>query len=299
MNKKFLRSILAGLTAVAMTSAMAGCSDPNKEADKTAAETTTQPYTKYSAEEEEHPFTGSNLDPSLQNVYDNKKLVLGLDASFPPMGFTDENNEIIGFDIDVAQEVCDRMGVELVKQPINWDTKEEDLNVGKIDCIWNGMSINPARAEAMNLSEPYMKNEMIFVVPADSDIKSMDDLIGKTIGVQTGSSAQDILEESDLFADITESPLEDNVTALNQMELGFSDAVFLDSVVANYLITSHNKDYVILEGNLEAEEYAIGFRKEDQTLRDEVQNQLSAMKADGKLAEISEKWFGSDITTVK
>ena len=144
-----------------------------------------------------------------------------------------------------------------------------------------------------------MKNEMIFVVPADSDIKSMDDLSGKTIGVQTGSSAQDILEESDLFADITESPLEDNVTALNQMELGFSDAVFLDSVVANYLITSHNKDYVILEGNLEAEEYAIGFRKEDQTLRDEVQNQLSAMKADGKLAEISEKWFGSDITTVK
>ncbi|SHM42870.1 amino acid ABC transporter substrate-binding protein [Ruminococcus flavefaciens] len=299
MNKRFFRGILAGLAAVSMMSAATGCADPNKEADKSASKTTTEPYTKYSAEEEAENDNSSKLDPSLQKVYDNKKLVLGLDASFPPMGFTDESNEIIGFDIDVAQEVCDRMGIELVKQPINWDTKEEDLKVGKIDCIWNGMSINPARAEVMNLSEPYMKNEMIFVVPADSDIKSMDDLSGKTVGVQTGSSAQDILEASDLFENITETPLEDNVTALNQMELGFSDAVFLDSVVANYLITSHNKNYVILDGNLESEEYAIGFRKEDQTLRDEVQNQLHAMKEDGKLAEISTKWFGSDVTTVQ
>ena len=118
-------------------------------------------------------------------------------------------------------------------------------------------------------------------------------------GVQTGSTAQEILEAADLYADITETPLEDNVTALNQMELGFSDAVFLDSIVANYFITSNDKDYVILDGNLEAEEYAIGFRKEDQALRDEVQKTLSEMKADGKLAEISTKWFGSDVTTVK
>ena len=156
-----------------------------------------------------------------------------------------------------------------------------------------------ARAEAMNLSEPYMKNEMIFVVPADSEVKSMDDLEGKTVGVQTGSTAQEILEAWDKFDTITESPLEENVTALNQMELGFSDAVFLDSVVANYFITSNDKDYEILPGNLESEEYAIGFRKNDQKLRDEVQSTLSAMKKDGKLGEISEKWFGSDVTTVE
>ena len=301
MKKNIFTSILAGIAAVSMMGAFAGCSGPNKDAEskKSEAETTTAAQEADTTAADTESGDAAAEDQSLQKVLDDKKLVLGLDASFPPMGFTDENNEIIGFDIDVAQEVCDRMGIELVKTPINWDTKEEDLNVGKIDCIWNGMSINPARAEAMNLSEPYMKNEMIFVVPADSDIKSMDDLAGKTIGVQTGSTAQEILEAADLYADITESPLEDNVTALNQMELGFSDAVFLDSVVANYLITSHNKDYVILDGNLEAEEYAIGFRKNDQALRDEVQKQLSEMKADGKLGEISEKWFGSDITTVK
>lgn len=304
MKRNVFRSLLAGIASVAVMSAMAGCSDPNNtsttsESKESATEAATTAASDEAATKAGKDADASAEDNSLQKVLDEKKLVLGLDASFPPMGFTDESNEIIGFDIDVAQEVCDRLGVELIKQPINWDTKEEDLNVGKIDCIWNGMSINPARAEAMNLSEPYMKNEMIFVVPAKSDIKSMDDLKGKTIGVQTGSTAQEILEAADLYADITETPLEDNVTALNQMELGFSDAVFLDSVVANYFITSNDKDYVILDGNLEAEEYAIGFRKEDQALRDEVQKTLSEMKADGKLGEISTKWFGSDVTTVK
>ena len=238
-------------------------------------------------------------DDSLQKVLDSGEFVLGLDASFPPMGFTDENNEIIGFDIDVAQEVCDRMGVKLVKQPIVWDAKEQDLDSGRIDCIWNGLSVNPSRAEAMNLSDPYMENEMVFVVPADSDIKGLADLPGKTVGVQLGSTAEEILEAADFYADIHATPLEDNVEALRQMELGFSDTVFMDSVVANYLITSNGKDFVVLDEGLEKEEYAIGFRKNDQALRDEVQKTLSEMKADGKLGEISTKWFGSDVTTVK
>ena len=191
------------------------------------------------------------------------------------------------------------MGVELVKRPIDWDTKEQDLDAGRIDCIWNGMSITPSRQEAMNLSEAYMDNEMIFVVPANSGIKSMDDLKGKTVGVQSGSSAQEILEGWEHYGDITVTPLDDNVEALRQMEMNFSDAVFLDSVVANYFIASIDKDYVILPGNLQSEEYAIGFRKNDQALRDEVQKHLSEMKKDGKLAEISEKWFGRDVTTVK
>ena len=274
MKKTFLSRLIAAAAAASMLVMAAGCGSSESSSE-------------------------SGADNSLQKVLDEKQLILGLDASFPPMGFTDDSNEIVGFDIDVAQAVCDRMGVELVKRPINWDTKEQDLNVGTIDCIWNGMSINASRQEAMNLSDPYMKNEMIFVVPGNSSIKSMDDLAGKTVGVQSGSTAQEILEGWDKFSEITESPLEDNVEALRQMELGFSDAVFLDSVVANYFITSNSKDYVVLDGNLESEEYAIGFRKNDQALRDKVQETLSEMKKDGTLGEISTKWFGSDVTTVK
>ena len=286
MKGNILTRLFAGFAAAALITACAGCGN---NGGTTASTTTTAAKTNAAAAS----------DDSLQKVMDAKKLVLGLDASFPPMGFTNEANEIVGFDIDVAQEVCNRLGIELVKQPINWDNKEEDLNLGKIDCIWNGMSVNAARAEAMNLSEPYMNNEMIFVVPGNSDVKSMDDLKGKTVGVQTGSTAQEILEAAEIYKDITVTPLEDNVTLLNQMELGFSDAVFLDSVVAYYYITENNKDYYVLPDNLESEEYAIGFRKGDQALRDKVQETLSAMKADGALGKISEKWFGSDVTTVK
>ncbi len=238
-------------------------------------------------------------DNSLQKVKDSGKFILGLDATFKPMGYTDENDQIVGFDIDVAEEVCKRMGVELVKQPINWETKETDLDVGKCDCIWNGMSVSPERAEKMNLSEPYMKNAMVFVVKGDSTVASMDDLKTAKIAVQNGSTAQDILEKSEIKDTITVAAIGTNVEALQQLEMGLCEAVFLDKIVADYEIKTSGKNLKVLPEGLEEEEYAIGFRKNDQKLRDEVQKILGEMKADGKLAEISTKWFGSDITTVK
>ena len=238
-------------------------------------------------------------DNSLQKIKDSGKFILGLDATFKPMGYTDENDQIVGFDIDVAEEVCKRMGVELVKQPINWETKETDLEVGKCDCIWNGMSVSPERAEKMNLSDPYMKNAMVFVVKSDSLVTSMDDLKTAKIAVQNGSTAQDILEKSEIKDTITVSAIATNVEALQQLEMGLCDAVFLDKIVADYEIKTSGKALKVLPEGLEEEEYAIGFRKNDQKLRDEVQKILVEMKKDGKLAEISTKWFGSDITTVK
>lgn len=278
MKKSVLKKVLGLSLAAFMMLTSVGCGSGSEDKESS-----------YSAES----------DDSLQKVLDSGKFILGLDATFKPMGYTDENDEIVGFDIDVAEEVCSRMGVELVKQPINWDTKEQDLNVGKIDCIWNGMSVNPGREEAMNLSEPYMKNSMVFVVGASSEAKGMEDLKGKTIAVQNGSTAQEILESCDIAGDITVQAMATNVEALQQLDLAIVDAVFLDSVVANYEIQTSGKDYVVLPDGLEEEEYAIGFRKNDQKLRDEVQKILSEMKADGKLGEISTKWFGSDITTVK
>lgn len=285
MKKSFLSLIAACMTAVLLTAcgASAGTDAPAADASSDAAANTAE-------------------DNSLTKVKEAGEFILGLDATFKPMGYTDENNEIVGFDIDCAEEVCKRMGVTLVKQPINWDTKEEDLKLGKIDCIWNGMSVNPSRAEAMNLSEPYMKNSMVFVVKKDSGFGAQADLTGKTIAVQNGSTAQEILEASELYTNatpVTVNAIATNVEALQQLELGLVDSVFLDSVVANYEIKTSGKDYVVLPDGLEEEEYAIGFRKEDQALRDEVQKILSEMKADGTLGNISTEWFGSDITTVQ
>lgn len=240
-------------------------------------------------------------DESLKKVKDSGKLILGLDDSFEPMGYRNENNEIVGFDIDVAKEVSSRMGVELVLQPISWDAKEQELNSGNIDCIWNGLSISEERQKAMNMTEPYMNNRMVLVVLKDSGYTKQADLEGKSIGVQNGSTAQKILEESDLAKSAKEIiGFKENLTGFMDLEAQGVAAMFLDEVVANHFIQEKQKDYVVMEdGALADEEYAIGFRKNDQALRDEVQKTLKEMKADGKLAEISTEWFGKDVTTVE
>lgn len=238
-------------------------------------------------------------DNSLQKVLETKRFILGLDAGFPPMGFTNEKGEITGFDIDVAQEVCNRLSVELVKLSIDWNTKEDKLNAGTIDCIWNGLSVTPERSKTMNFSEPYMKNELIFVVPSRSNAKTMKDLAGRKVGVQSGSTAQDALKASSISSQISVVSFEDNLKLLRQLEQGNVDAALMDSVVAYYYIFSSEKKFFVLPGSLGEEKYAIGFRKGDQKLRDKVQAIISEMKADGTLGKISTKWFGSDITIVK
>ena len=275
MNRSRLKRLRAGLTAVIVMLAAAGCGTGGK------------------------PPLPPESDGSLQKILDAKQLILGLDASFPPMGFTDETGEIVGFDIDVAQEVCNRLGVELVKWPINWDTKEYALNNGTIDCIWNGMSVTPGRAAEMCLSEPYMRNELIFVVSGRSDAKGVRDLAGKRVGMQSGSTAQEALEASDLYKDVTVVTLDENITLLQCLKEGTLDAVLLDSVVAYYFISTSKESFFVLPDSLGEEDLAIGFRKDDRELRNRVQEIISGMKADGTLGEISKKWFGSDITIVR
>lgn len=300
MKKSIFSRVTAMAAVISMFAFASGCGDESGSDSVSESSVASESVnSENESSDGESSESSASEDASLQKVLDSGKFVLGLDATFKPMGYTDENDEIVGFDIDVAEEVCARMGVELVKEGINWDTKEQDLNAGRIDCIWNGMSVSPSRAEEMNLSDPYMTNAMVFVVPADSDVENMEQLADKVIGVQNGSTAETILMESDIASTITEQPMATNIEALQQMELGIVDAVFLDSVVANYEIKSSGKSYKILPDGLEEEEYAIGFRKGDQALRDEVQRILSEMKADGKLGEISTNWFGSDITTVK
>lgn len=238
-------------------------------------------------------------DNSLKKVQDAGKLVLGLDATFKPMGYTDENDKIVGFDIDLAEEVCKRIGVKLETYNVNWDTKEQDLNAGTIDCIWNGLSVSDERKKQMLMSEPYMNNSMVFMVKKDGGIKSKDDLKGKKIAVQNGSTAQEILKDSDIGKESTMTELATNAEGMQQLDLKMVDAVFLDSVVANYEITSTGKNYEVLADGLSEEQYAVGFKLGANELCKKVEDTLKEMKKDGKIEEISKKWFGSDVTTIK
>ena len=237
---------------------------------------------------------------SLSRILNKNTFILGLDDSFPPMGYRNENNEIVGFDIEVAKEVCKRLGVQLVIQPISWNAKEQELNSYNIDCIWNGMSINEKRKEVMSLSDSYMTNRMIFVVKNESNIQKLEDLTGKSIGVQSGSSAEETLEASNVYSQANQIiSYADNITAFMDMETNQTEAVFVDEVLANYYIASNNKNYRILDEALDEEQYAIGFRKQDTELCNKVNEILKEMKTDGTLAKISTKWFGKDVTTIK
>lgn len=239
-------------------------------------------------------------DDSLQKVLlEKQELVIGLDAEFPPMGFVDDSGEIVGFDIDVAQAVCDRLGIRLVKKTIDWNTKEEILDRGEIDCIWNGMSNTPARAEAMNLSEPYMNNELIFLIPCDSDARTLNDLRGKSVGLQPYTSEQDALEAADFYEDVTVVYGENYMELMQELKNGELDAVFTDSVFAYYYIFTSGESFYVLSDSLGEDGYVIGFRKDDQSLRDKIQEIIDEMAADGTLGEISQKWFGCDITVAR
>lgn len=295
MKKKTLGLMLLAI-ALMMTAVFAGCTSTTATTTTTAAETTT------AAQQDETTVAAEgDGDTSLAYIQDKGTLVLGLDDSFPPMGYRDENNEIVGYDIDLATEVCKRLGVELKLQPIDWTAKENELNTKKIDCIWNGMSIDEERKQNMTLSIPYLDNSMSFVVKSDSGIKTLADMAGKKLALQSGSTAATALDEAaDFKATLGEVVgLKDNMTALMDLEMGGVDVVLMDDVVANYYIATNNKPFELLEETLSTEEYAVGFRKGDEALANAVNETLQEMAKDGKLNEITQKWFGKDNTKIQ
>ncbi|MDR2900501.1 MAG: amino acid ABC transporter substrate-binding protein [Treponema sp.] len=242
----------------------------------------------------------SGVDASLQKVLDKGVFVMGLDDSFPPMGFRDENNEIVGYDIDLAREVAARLGVELVCQPIDWAAKEQELNTGNIDCIWNGFTMTPEREEMLNFTLPYLDNAQVVIVRGGEGINSLADLAGKNIGLQAGSSAADALNSAAAFKASLDQVVEfkDNLTAFMDLEIGGVDGVVVDIVVGSYSIRTSGKNFIVLDEHLTTEEYGIGFRKNDSALRNKVQETLEAMAADGTVATIATKWFGQDISVI-
>lgn len=286
MNQKKLFALLcAGAVSASLLTACGGTTTQSGENTDTPSETassTTEDTT------------------SLSYIQDKGTLVLGLDDQLPPMGFLDESGTIIGFDIDVAAKVCEKLGVELVTQSINWDSKQMELDTKNIDCIWNGLSWSEDRAEAMSLSIPYLENHMVLVVPTDSSYQTMDDLSGKNIALQTGSTAQEAYDaEPKLKDNTTMVGMDNNMSCLLDVESGASDAALMDETVANYLIQTGGKNLRVMDDFLYAENYVIGFRKGETQLTEAVNNALVELKEDGTLAEISTKWFGSDITTVE
>ncbi len=242
------------------------------------------------------PIAGCSSDKKGED----KKFIVGFDQEFPPMGFVADDGSYTGFDLDVAAEVAERLGMEFVAQPIAWDSKDQELQSGNIDCIWNGFTMN-GREDKYTWSEPYMDNNQIVLVKPDSGIETLEDLSGKTVAVQKDSSGSAALtdnsELTDTFGDLIE--VDSYLNAMMELDSGAVDAVVMDEIVARYECMNSDSDFTILDEAISSEQYGVGFLLGNTELRDEVQGALEDMAADGTLAEISIKWFDKDITTIK
>lgn len=283
MKKRFVSAALAAVMALSMTA----CGSSNSAAETTAADTE-------AAESQAEETTAEEAKTT-----DGGTLIVGFDQDFPPMGFVGDDGEYTGFDLELAQEVAKRLGLEYKAQPIAWDSKDMELESGNIDCIWNGFTMT-GREDDYTWTEPYMANQQVFVVANDSDINSQADLAGKIVEVQADSSAEAALKEApELTATFKELlTTADYNTAFMDLEQGAVDAIAMDVIVAGYQIQQRSADFKILDDSLSEEEYGVGFKKGNTELRDKVQSTLEEMAEDGTLQEVSEKWFSKDVTTV-
>ena len=247
----------------------------------------------------------ASLMAGVVSVYadaENKTLTVGFDAEYPPFGYKDDNGEYVGFDLDLAQEVCDNLGWELVKKPINWDSKDMELNSGSIDCIWNGFTIN-GREDDYTWSDPYLNNEQVMVVSADSGIEKLTDLAGKNVVVQAASAALDALNNDDnkdltaSFGSLTENP--DYNTAFMNLDSGAADAIAVDIGVAKYQLSQREEGKsVIMDEPIQSEQYGIGFKKGNDELKDTVWNEVLKLYDAGEVDKLAEKYEVADMLCI-
>ncbi|CAM3068593.1 amino acid ABC transporter substrate-binding protein [Filibacter tadaridae] len=226
---------------------------------------------------------------------DENTLVIGVDDKFAPLGFRDEKNELTGFDIDYATATAEKMGRTVTFQPIDWKTKETELSSGRIDLIWNGYTITEDRKKKVLFTKPYLSNAQVIATLAESDIKKLDDLDGKIVGLQALSSASDALSANPIEKKVkTVSEYADNVLALTDLKIGRVDAVVIDEVVIDYYMSQEKGTYKVIDEELAPEEYGVGVKKGNEELLKELQKALDELSADGTAAQISKKWFNED-----
>lgn len=290
MMKKKLVSIF--VTAVCASSLLAGCGSADSAKTSSASSASAA--------------DASSAGAASSSADGTTTFTVGFDAEYPPYGYMDdETGDYTGFDLELAEAVCEIYGWKLVKTPINWDAKDTELNSGAIDCIWNGFTMN-GREDDYTWSDPYVDNSQVMVVSDNSGINSLSDLAGKTVGVQAASAALDLLQSeeeggqkelADTFAALQQFP--DYNNAFVELQAGSIDAVAMDIGVAKYQLESRGEGYKILDEHLNSEKYAIGFKKGNTELCDKVNEGLQQVLADGTFDKLAEKYGIADMVCLE
>ena len=282
-----MKKILAAVMAISMIAAVAltGCAS-------SAPETTAAPATEAAQATEAAP---AETEAAAEADAYGPGFVFkhGFDLDYPPYSYIDDKGEIGGFDVEMAQAVCKYYGWEYEAVPFNWDAKDAELNAGSCDCIWSGFTVN-GREDDYLWSKPYSDNTQMIMVAKDSGIETLADLEGKVVGVQTSTSAYDLLNDDEGQAELCKTfqsleVFETYTIAFNDLKAGAIDAIAIDVTSGNYLMSGET-DYMFLSEELGSEQYAIGFRKGETELCDLINAALDALAADGTYDAIGDRY---------
>ncbi len=265
----FKKAVLAGVLSVIAIGALAGCGGEDKKAAPTAAKP--------------------------------EKIIAGLDDTFAPMGFRDDNGTIVGFDVDMAKAVSKEIGVPIEFKPIDWASKEAEITAGRIDCIWNGFTVTEERKKVLDYTDAYLNNTQVFVVLAGSDVQEAADLKGRKVCAQEGSTSETAMNKQPEMRDGfgTWKLYPDFSSCFMDLEAGRMDAILGDSVLINYYMQKKPGAFRVLPGVVANEEYAVGVKKGNENLVKLLNDGFKKVEASGEAAKISEKWFGTDLTIKK
>ena len=251
--------------------------------------------------------TQKTSDPNQDNWAKYQKqgsITIGFDTTFVPMGFEEKNGQYAGFDIDLAQAVSEKLGVQIKFQPIDWDMKETELQNGTIDAIWNGYTATDERKEKVAFTIPYMENQQVLVSKKSQNIHSVQDMTDKVLGAQAGASGYLNFEgQPELLKNRVKDQKANQYQSFNEALIDLKndriDALLIDRVYANYYLQSEGilNDYNVFSAGFESEAFAVGVRPADKTLLDSLNQAFISLYQEGKFQEISQKWFGEDVAT--
>ena len=233
-----------------------------------------------------------------------KSITVGFDNTFVPMGFEEKNGDYAGFDIELAKYVSKKLGITVHFQPIDWDMKETELQNGTIDAIWNGYSATDERREKVAFTIPYMQNTQILVVKKTSGIHSVEDMTGKVLGAQNGSSGMlDFEEHPEVLKNRVKGGDADQYQSVNEAIIDLKndriDALLIDRVYADYYLTTEGiaDEYDTIPSGFESESFAVGVRPADKKLLESLNQAFKELYQEGIFQQISQKWFGEDVAT--
>ena len=286
-----MKNALSLMTAAALVLSLAACGSTASSAASSEAASPEAASSDAASSEAASSEAASETETAELSTVEPGKLIMSTNAAFPPYEMTTDSGEFEGIDIETAQAIADKLGLELQIDDMDFDAALLAVQQGKSDMVMAGVTVTDERQNVMDFTDSYATGIQSIIVKEDSDIASVDDLAGKKIGTQRGTTGY--LYCSDDFGDENVVAYDDGLTAVQMLNNGQVDCVVIDNAPAKEFIAA-NPGLKLLDTAYVEESYAIGIGKGNTELKDAINTALEELKADGTLQAIVDKYITAE-----